>query len=212
MTKYTSLALTVAATLSVNSVATSTEETATLAKNDTYRLSVELWQLIARFCVKTHAELRTVYDVSEDLSLLQCVCKSSSECAAGLWPSVAQLCDYGRKQLAEQRQSDAIKKYFASLPVLITAHKPALDTNLEAKLDLPTEMLTIYIQVYTDKAVRIRHDQAKIQYCLTTEDLQTCKSRKIGPRGRPKAHMKQARQEASRGKPKAYMKQVCQEA
>lgn len=32
-------------------------------------------------------------------------------------------------------------------------------------------MLTAYIQVHGDKAVRTRHDQAKQRYCLTTEDL-----------------------------------------
>lgn len=88
-----------------------------------------------------------------------------------------------------------MQKYFASQPVFLTAHTPVVGTRLEVKCALPTEMLTVYIQVYADKAMRIRHDRAKQQYCLTTEDLQTCKYRK-NSKGRPKSHMKQVIQEA----------------
>lgn len=54
-------------------------------------LSAELWQTIAKFCVHIH-ELRTVYNVTEDLCSLQSVCRTSLNCAANIWSSLAQLC------------------------------------------------------------------------------------------------------------------------
>ena len=55
------------------------------------RLSAELSEIIAKFCVETN-ELRSVYNVAEDLLALQLVCTTTSTCAVKLWPSVAKLC------------------------------------------------------------------------------------------------------------------------
>lgn len=178
------------------------EDTATSTDKQLY-LSAELWQLTAKFCVGTH-ELRTVTHVYKDLSSLQCVCKQTSGCAAGLWPSVAQLCEARPKQLAEHHRGNhprpsAIMQHLKFLnsqvlngqPVAAAGHKPTYDTNWNVIVGLPTEMLTVFLQVQTDKAARIKESTAKHQYFLTAEDLQTCQySRKS------RSYMKQVRQEA----------------
>lgn len=175
-------------------VVTSMEDAATSAVK-VANVSAELWQMIAKFCVATH-ELRTVTHVCEDLSALQCVCKQTSMCTAGLWPSVAQLCEARPKQLAEQQpgyhsRTYAIKQYLNSQPVDVTGHKPALNTDWDVIAGLPTDMLTVFLQVQTDKAARIKQCRAKQQYFLTAEDLQTCKY----------LH-----------KTKSHVKQVCEQA
>ena len=116
-------------------------------------LSAELWETIAKFCVQTH-ELRTVYDVAQDLSSLQSVYKTSSTCAVGLWPSVAKLCHQTTKRLAQDTFNPALAR------------------------DLPSTIRTIYIQVQIDKATPVRFSEAKRQYHLTASDLQTCQENK----------------------------------
>lgn len=134
-------------------------------------LSADLWEKIAEVCAETH-ELRTVYNVAQDLSSLQSVCKISSRCALSFWPSVAQRCHPTLIQLAENAfDADAVLRYFKKLTgqgVVIKGFKP------ETAGILCPEIRTIYIQAKIDKATLICPSRATWQYHLTESDLQTC--------------------------------------
>lgn len=97
-------------------------------------LSAELWQTVAKFCVQTH-ELGTVYNVTEDLSSLQCVCKSSSACAASLWSSVAELCHKQSKKLGMKAfDLDVVKGYLTKQGVMTKSLKLANAGNLAPEI------------------------------------------------------------------------------
>lgn len=136
---------------------------------NTAELSAELWQKIAGFCVHTH-ELRTVYSVFEDLSSLQCVCKSSAKCAADNWSSVAQLCQKRPKKLAENAFDLLAVEEYLSQHYVVTEHR-----KLAKAASLPQEKLTVYLLLQVDSVGSIKSNNAKRVYHLTDEELQTCK-------------------------------------
>ena len=138
-------------------------------------LSAESWQTVAKFCVQTH-ELGTVYNVTEDLSSLQCVCKSSSACAASLWSSVAELCHKQSKKLGMKAfDLDVVKGYLTKQGVMTKSLKLANAGNLAP------EMFTVYIQVQMDTVVSIKSSDAKTLYHLSGADLQTCVGHSTAP-------------------------------
>lgn len=100
-------------------------------------LSAELWQTITKFCVQTH-EPRTVYNVTEDLCSLQCVCNSSSKCAASVCSSVAQLCQKHSKRRAMKAFELNVVRGYLTKQGVATRY-----LNLAQAGDLPTEMLTV---------------------------------------------------------------------
>lgn len=78
-------------------------------------LSAELWEMIAKFCLQTN-ELRSVYNVTEELLALQLVCTTSSKFAIKLWPSIAQLCARKVRRLAENAcDASAVLLHFKTL-------------------------------------------------------------------------------------------------
>ena len=126
---------------------------------------------MAEACVQTN-ELRSVYNVAEDLLALQLVCTTSSKCAVKFWPSVAQLCSQKVRQLAENAfDAAAVLRHFKTL---VMPHFALKDFNPALLGRLPPEILAVYVQLQIEKTTSITHSKAKRQFLLTAEDLQKC--------------------------------------
>lgn len=126
----------------------------------------DVWRVVAAFLVEKHT-LRTVYDVAQDLFSLQLVCKGSSQCATGVWPSVVRICAKPHVKIARSRElsADKLRDHLVKRSAVPGSYV------LQNAVQLPAEQLTVFLQVQADKHAQINHKNATKSFGLTYSEL-----------------------------------------
>ena len=149
-------------------------------------LSADLWKLVSSFCLENH-ELRTVYNIAQDLGSLQSVCKASARCAENQWSSVAKLCDkHHAKYVRSKGRHSTLRDHLKKQRVVVT------NSKLSKAAKLPPDLLTVYIQVQSDKARTMKLLKAAHAYHLIPEDLTRFREVQTKPRNNKPKDEKQS--------------------
>ena len=143
-------------------------------------LTPDVWELIAGHCVETH-KLRTVCNVARDLCSLQSVCNSSRNCASDLWAPVARMC---QKRGPARSGVDPVS--IKMLKQYLPAKPSKAEQELELARHLPSDQLTVYIQICNDASIKVYSTHAASTYRLTKKDLDGLKVAEVAcnPRNR----------------------------